>query len=205
MRRDAAFCLINGDSLWWFDMWGGCYQGEKVLAALRQIKEIWDEQIRHPARDVSESLVDPEQRSPCTLALWPGHHPRRQMGHRQRQGRVRHGIRYRGGERQAHERMDIRLRARPAGADAGTDAETCHCRRMSCVRFSSAAGLCQHPPGRGAYRAVPEVLEIALPTEYGTVTELFTGETYRNTALLRLETSGPDTRLFLCERGADRG
>jgi hypothetical protein len=62
MKRDTAFCLINQDSLWWFDMWGGFYQGEKVFSTLKQLKEIWDEHSRFPGKDASEILVvkDPD-------------------------------------------------------------------------------------------------------------------------------------------------
>ena len=62
MKRETAFCLINGDSLWWFDMWGGFYKGEKIFATLKQLKAIWNEQSKYPAHDVSEILmvVDPE-------------------------------------------------------------------------------------------------------------------------------------------------
>ena len=62
MKRETAFCLINGDSLWWFDMWGGFYRGEKVFATLKQVKKIWDEQIKYPSCDISEILMvlDPD-------------------------------------------------------------------------------------------------------------------------------------------------
>lgn len=62
MKRDMAFCLINRDSLWWFDMWGGFYKGEKVFAALKQIKQIWDEQSQFQGNDISEILMvkDPD-------------------------------------------------------------------------------------------------------------------------------------------------
>ena len=62
MKRDAAFCLINHDSLWWFDMWGGFYQGEKVFDALRQIKQIWDKQKAYVCEEISEILMveDPD-------------------------------------------------------------------------------------------------------------------------------------------------
>jgi hypothetical protein len=62
MKRDTAFCLINQDSLWWFDMWGGFYQGERVFSTLKQLKDIWDEQSKYPAEDISEILLvkDPE-------------------------------------------------------------------------------------------------------------------------------------------------
>ncbi|MFA6567208.1 MAG: hypothetical protein WCS96_03275 [Victivallales bacterium] len=57
MKRDTAFCLINQDSLWWFDMWGGFYQGEKVFKSLAQLKRIWDEQVHRPGKDVNEILM----------------------------------------------------------------------------------------------------------------------------------------------------
>lgn len=62
IKRETAFCLINGDSLWWFDMWGGFYKGEKVFSALKQVKKIWDEQKNYPSHDVSEILLvaDPD-------------------------------------------------------------------------------------------------------------------------------------------------
>ena len=62
MKRDTAFCLINHDSLWWFDMWGGFYQGEKVFKTLKQLKQIWDEQNTHSCEEVSEILMveDPD-------------------------------------------------------------------------------------------------------------------------------------------------
>jgi hypothetical protein len=57
MKRDTAFCLINDQSQWWFDMWGGFYQGEKVFSTLKQLKAIWDEQCKYPVQDVSEILM----------------------------------------------------------------------------------------------------------------------------------------------------
>jgi hypothetical protein len=62
MKRDTAFCLINQDSLWWFDMWGGFYQGEKVFETLKQLKQIWDEQNTYSCEEVSEILMveDPD-------------------------------------------------------------------------------------------------------------------------------------------------
>jgi hypothetical protein len=62
MKRDAAFCLINHDSLWWFDMWGGFYKGEKVFGTLKQLKQIWDEQVEYSCAEVSEVLMveDPD-------------------------------------------------------------------------------------------------------------------------------------------------
>jgi hypothetical protein len=43
-------------------MWGGFYQGEKVFATLKQLKQIWDEQSRFPSNNVCEILMvkDPD-------------------------------------------------------------------------------------------------------------------------------------------------
>lgn len=62
LKRDISMALINGDSLWCFDMWGGFYQGEKVYSALRNIKKIWDEESGHNAEPTAEVLVvaDPD-------------------------------------------------------------------------------------------------------------------------------------------------
>lgn len=62
IKRDGAMALINGDSLWWFDMWGGFYQGEKVYSALRKIKEIWDREASFSPTPVADALIvtDPE-------------------------------------------------------------------------------------------------------------------------------------------------
>lgn len=42
MKREFALALIEGVSLWWFDMWGRWYEGKNVIAALQQMKELWD-------------------------------------------------------------------------------------------------------------------------------------------------------------------
>jgi len=62
LRREMALCLIEKTSLWWFDMWGGWYQGENVLGTLKQMKEIWDNYINMPIEETAEVLmvVDPE-------------------------------------------------------------------------------------------------------------------------------------------------
>ncbi len=61
MKRDAAFSLIRGSSLWWFDMWGGFYQGDHVYETLALLKKIWDEQADDAGGSAAEVLlvVDP--------------------------------------------------------------------------------------------------------------------------------------------------
>lgn len=62
IKRDGALALIQGDSLWWFDMWGGFYQHQEVFDALRDVKKLWDELAKQPTVPVAEILVvaDPE-------------------------------------------------------------------------------------------------------------------------------------------------
>ncbi len=62
MRRDTAYCLIHQDSLWWFDMWGGFYEGKAVFDNLKKMKELWDAESLATCDDVSDVLMveDPE-------------------------------------------------------------------------------------------------------------------------------------------------
>ncbi|OQA85018.1 MAG: hypothetical protein BWY31_02150 [Lentisphaerae bacterium ADurb.Bin242] len=62
IKRDGAMAIINGDSLWWFDMWGGFYQHREVFDALKRVKEIWDSEAGVGADPVAEILLvmDPE-------------------------------------------------------------------------------------------------------------------------------------------------
>ena len=62
LRREFAYALIEGVSLWWFDMWGGFYEGENVLAALAQMKRLWQllaDRDDEPAAQIAV-VVDPE-------------------------------------------------------------------------------------------------------------------------------------------------
>ncbi len=54
--------LINGDSLWWFDMWGGFYQHREVFDALKKVKGIWNSEAHIETEPVAEILLvmDPE-------------------------------------------------------------------------------------------------------------------------------------------------
>ncbi|MCD4824309.1 MAG: hypothetical protein K8S55_06860 [Phycisphaerae bacterium] len=42
LRREFAKALTHGTSLWWFDMFGGWYEGERVMNAIGQMRELWD-------------------------------------------------------------------------------------------------------------------------------------------------------------------
>ncbi|OGV34106.1 MAG: hypothetical protein A2020_09475 [Lentisphaerae bacterium GWF2_45_14] len=79
MRREMALALINQTSLWWFDMWGGYYQGEAVYDNIRKMKEIWNRYAGLALSPVAETalIVDPEssyyfnQSNPLTSEFIP--------------------------------------------------------------------------------------------------------------------------------------
>jgi len=54
--------MIEDVSLWWFDMWGGFYEGETVLGAMARMKELWDRAQQQELASVAEIawVVDPE-------------------------------------------------------------------------------------------------------------------------------------------------
>ena len=62
LKREGSLGLIHRTHLWWFDMWGGFYQGEKVMQTLEKIRKIWDEHASSPAENRCEIalFVDPE-------------------------------------------------------------------------------------------------------------------------------------------------
>jgi len=57
LKREMAMCLIEKTSLWWFDMWGGSYQGENVMATFKQMKGIWDKYSIIETGEVAEILM----------------------------------------------------------------------------------------------------------------------------------------------------
>ncbi len=79
MRREMALALIRHTSLWWFDMWGGFYQGEAVFDNLREMKKLWDRLHEREAGNADEIalIVDPagcyylNSQSPLTTELVP--------------------------------------------------------------------------------------------------------------------------------------
>lgn len=62
IKREAALAMIKHTHLWWFDMWGGFYEGEQVMQTLRKVKQLWDTITPLPKQDVCEvcMIVDPD-------------------------------------------------------------------------------------------------------------------------------------------------
>ena len=62
IKREFALTLISQASLWWFDMWGGFYQGQEVFDSIARMKQIYSDKIDLPVRPMEEGvmIVDPE-------------------------------------------------------------------------------------------------------------------------------------------------
>ena len=62
IKREAALGMINRTNLWWFDMWGDFYKGERVMNTLRDVKKLWGNVTAEPKRNTSEvcMIVDTE-------------------------------------------------------------------------------------------------------------------------------------------------
>ena len=62
LKRETALGLINGTHLWWFDMWGDFYKGERVMETLARSKKIFDECVADTENEFNEValIVDPE-------------------------------------------------------------------------------------------------------------------------------------------------
>ncbi len=62
LRRELSLALVNRASLWWFDMWGGFYQGEAVFNNFRLMRAIWDAYSEIETTSVAEiaMVIDPD-------------------------------------------------------------------------------------------------------------------------------------------------
>lgn len=62
LRREFCLALTSGTSLWWFDMFGGWYDGEGVMDAIAQMRDIWERHVvpgQEPAAEIA-LIVDAE-------------------------------------------------------------------------------------------------------------------------------------------------
>ncbi|MBN2640875.1 MAG: hypothetical protein JXR78_04435 [Victivallales bacterium] len=61
-KREFALSLIEGSSLWWFDMWGGFYKERELLDNLAAMKKLWDRLSNQPYKSVAQTalIVDPD-------------------------------------------------------------------------------------------------------------------------------------------------
>jgi hypothetical protein len=62
MRREFSMALVRGTSLWFFNMFGGWFEGKPVMDAIGQMREIWEKRADDSAASVAQVavLVDAE-------------------------------------------------------------------------------------------------------------------------------------------------
>ena len=62
LRREMCYALINGSSVWNFDMWGGWYDSDAARETLEANKKIWDAEANLKMPDCNEIVltVDPQ-------------------------------------------------------------------------------------------------------------------------------------------------
>ena len=85
IRRSFARQLIKGNALWWFDMWGGWYADEDIMAEMATYKSIYEQSItdadRSPKAEVAV-FVDESAYKYLTSGSLRGmfHDRRRELG-----------------------------------------------------------------------------------------------------------------------------
>lgn len=57
LRREFCLALIEGVSLWWFDMWNHWYDSEKVRDAIEQMQKLWRRLAPLPSEPAAEVAV----------------------------------------------------------------------------------------------------------------------------------------------------
>jgi hypothetical protein len=62
IKREFALSLIEQNSLWWFDMWGGFYQKQEHLDTIAHCKALWDRFAAETHESIAEvaMIVDPD-------------------------------------------------------------------------------------------------------------------------------------------------
>ncbi|MBN1422095.1 MAG: hypothetical protein JXP34_25200 [Planctomycetes bacterium] len=62
LKREFALAIINGASLWCFDMWGGVFETPQTMRVVERSKELWDRYAAMPLKGRAEValVVDPQ-------------------------------------------------------------------------------------------------------------------------------------------------
>ncbi|MBU4460344.1 MAG: hypothetical protein KJ579_07240, partial [Verrucomicrobia bacterium] len=62
LKREFALAIVNGTSLWCFDMWGGVFQTPETMRVVAQGKKLWDRYGAQPLKSRAEValVVDPQ-------------------------------------------------------------------------------------------------------------------------------------------------
>jgi hypothetical protein len=57
LKTVFAKVLISGSANWWFDLWGGWYDNERILSLFAQMQKIGDESLDRPRRSIAQIAV----------------------------------------------------------------------------------------------------------------------------------------------------
>ena len=57
LRREFALAATHRTALWWFDMFGGWFEGEGVLAEIGRMRRIWDQLLSRDDESAAEVAV----------------------------------------------------------------------------------------------------------------------------------------------------
>ena len=62
LRREMSLALIDRASIWFFDMWGGCFKSDRAIENVATMKRVWDRNVGRQGAPVAEILlvVDPQ-------------------------------------------------------------------------------------------------------------------------------------------------
>lgn len=63
IKRETALGMTKNTHIWWFDMWGGYYEGERVMDTLSRVKYLWDNYSLDSSLDTAGEvamIVDPD-------------------------------------------------------------------------------------------------------------------------------------------------
>ena len=62
LRREFAFTFVEGNALWWFDMWSGWYKDEVIRKEIAKMSEVWKKHYKKEYESATEIAVflDPE-------------------------------------------------------------------------------------------------------------------------------------------------
>lgn len=71
LRREFANALVNGYSLWWFDMFGGWFDAPEVMADIARMRELWARLVERPDAPAAEVAVVVD---PLSLSYVAGRH-----------------------------------------------------------------------------------------------------------------------------------
>ena len=57
LRKCFAHQLTKRSAIWWFDMWGGWYESPKLIAELKKMKELYDQDIENASDNPQAEIV----------------------------------------------------------------------------------------------------------------------------------------------------